>query len=89
MSCKKEQRAFLVERVNGKCATELEVGIGITVKVLLQWSIVIEILIPCDRIGLLYIVVPIVVVCTAHQHEWTEQCRNKIFTDFHNCNLFR
>ena len=83
MGCKTEERTLLVELVHGKCCTYLKARMSITIQILLQWRIVVEVLILSDGLRLLDVIFPVIPVCTAAQNKWADQCRYNIFIYFH------
>ena len=83
MGCKTEERTLLVELVRAKCSTNLKARMSTTIQILLQWRIVVEVLILSDGLRLLYVIFPVIPVCTAAQNKWADQCRYNIFIYFH------
>ena len=83
MGCKTEERTLLVELVHAECTTHLKARMSTTVQILLQGSIVVEVLILSDGLRLLDIIFPVIPVCTAAQNKWADQCRYNIFIYFH------
>ena len=72
MGGKAEERSLIVVIGRSERYANLEVWMSRTVEIFLDWRIIVKILVLSDCLRLLDIIVPIVPVCTARQHERTE-----------------